>query len=70
MKGDVDQEYLSPDLKLLRMYRLYKEKYPMPTAEFWLYRDILKQQNLCFVSMGYFTQIEQKFMVSRHLPAM
>ena len=48
MKGDVEREYLSPDLNLLRMYRLYKENNPTSTAKFWLYRDIFKQQNLCF----------------------
>lgn len=48
MKGDVDREYLNPDLNLLRMYRLYKEKNPMSTAKFWLYRDIFMQQNLSF----------------------
>lgn len=50
MKGGVDQEYLSPDLNLLTMYRLCKEKHPNPmtTAKFWLYRDVFKQQNLYF----------------------
>ncbi|XP_051268350.1 uncharacterized protein LOC127370379 [Dicentrarchus labrax] len=48
MKGDVEREYLSPDLNLLRMYRLYKENNPTSTAKFWLYRDIFKQQNLSF----------------------
>ncbi|XP_050964419.1 uncharacterized protein LOC127164494 [Labeo rohita] len=48
MKGDVEREYLSPDLNLLRMYRLYKENNPSSTAKFWLYRDIFKQQNLSF----------------------
>ncbi|XP_052424869.1 uncharacterized protein LOC127968042 [Carassius gibelio] len=48
MKGDVEREYLSPDLNLLRMFRLYKENNPASTAKFWLYRDIFKQQNLSF----------------------
>ncbi|KAK7167173.1 hypothetical protein R3I94_001543 [Phoxinus phoxinus] len=48
MKGDVEREYLSPDLNLLRMFRLYKENNPTSTAKFWLYRDLFKQQNLSF----------------------
>ncbi|KAL1266717.1 hypothetical protein QQF64_002392 [Cirrhinus molitorella] len=48
MKGDVEREYLSPDLNLLRMYRLYKKNNPSSIAKFWLYRDIFKQQNLSF----------------------
>ncbi|CAB1334819.1 unnamed protein product [Coregonus sp. 'balchen'] len=45
MRGDVDREYLSPDLNLRHMYRLYKEKNPMAKAKFWLYWDIFTQQN-------------------------
>ena len=32
MKGDVEREYLSPDLNLLCMFRLYKENNPTSTS--------------------------------------
>ncbi|KAL2096951.1 hypothetical protein ACEWY4_001597 [Coilia grayii] len=48
MKGDVEREYLNPDLNLSRMYHLYKDSHPASTAKFWLYRDIFKQLNLQF----------------------